>query len=163
MNQNEQQRTKSNQKRTSTNQKEAKTSQNEPKRTQNEQQRTKTNQKRISMNQTRSKTKQKRITSLTVDGLNECVLLEDDSSMPEGEQISCTPTIFRQLITNSHLNLSKWFNSFYLNDFTLYVFIIYASNSFVLVLFCFTLYDLIWFDWGGLKYFIFIQFNIFSY
>ncbi|XP_023341536.1 uncharacterized protein LOC111711413 isoform X2 [Eurytemora carolleeae] len=29
------------------------------------------------------------------DGLNECVLLEDDSSMPEGEQISCTPTIFR--------------------------------------------------------------------
>ena len=93
MNQNEQQRTKSNQKRTSTNQKEAKTSQNEPKRTQNEQQRT--------------KTKQKRITSLTVDGLNECVLLEDDSSMPEGEQITCTPTIFRQLITNSHLHLSK--------------------------------------------------------
>ena len=30
-----------------------------------------------------------------LDGETECVLLEDNSSIPEGEQVPCTDTIFR--------------------------------------------------------------------
>ena len=79
------------------------------KRTKTKQKRTKsepkTNQNEAKTKQKRTETKQKRITRLTVDGLNECVLLEDDSSMPEGEQIPCTPTIFRELIINRPLSI----------------------------------------------------------
>ena len=98
------------QKTSNSNQNEAKTNQNEAK---TKQKRTETKQKRSKRTKKTKQTNQNEVNrngaktnnKLIVDGLNECVLLEDDSSMPEGEQIPCTPTIFRELIINRPLSI----------------------------------------------------------